>query len=159
MVKDRLTALGLFGVSVLYLLGCFQLQWGTMRKPGAGFLPTLVGVALFFCTGIYLVLTVRRGPESRPESAENAPASDPRVVWRLLVCTLVYPFVLSRLDFVMATFLVVWGMLLSTRYRTPVVSLLLALFLSLFFFGVFAMLLGVAFPNGPVEQFLYGLRG
>jgi hypothetical protein len=159
VIKDRLTALGLFGVSVLYLLGCLHLQVGTVRKPGAGFLPTLVGVALLVSSGLYVFQIFRRKPEERPEQPRDEPGSSPWTVSGLLVCTLLYPLVLKQLSFVAATFLVVWAMLLIMRYRSALFSLFLALLLSLCCFGVFALLLGVALPGGVVEQFLYGLRG
>jgi hypothetical protein len=52
-MKHKLTAVGWFCFSVLYLAGGWALKMGTL-KSRARFFPRLVGVGLLVCTGVHL---------------------------------------------------------------------------------------------------------
>jgi hypothetical protein len=72
MRKDKSVALGLFGIAVLYSIGCVGLKLGTLRKPGPGLYPSLIAVALLLCTVVhtYKVFTGKAETSSPPEGTQ-----------------------------------------------------------------------------------------
>lgn len=70
-----------------------------------------------------------------------------------------YPFLLFHLNFILATFLVVYTMLWILKYKGPVWDSLIAISLAVMSFSVFALGLGVSLPSGPIEEIFYRLRG
>ena len=158
MRKDKSVALGLFGIAVLYSLGCVGLKLGALRKPGPGLFPSLIAVALLISTAahLYKVFTKKSETTSTPEGAK---AVNLRAWVGIAICVFAYPALLMTLDFVLSTFVTVFAMLLILRFKTWPVCLLVSLFTAVACFAVFAILLGVALPSGFIETFLYKLRG
>jgi hypothetical protein len=158
MRKDKSVALGLFGIAVLYSIGCMELKLGTLRKPGPGLFPSLIAAALLLSTAahIYKVFTKKTETSASPEGTE---AVNLRAWVGIAICVFAYPALLMALDFVLSTFVTVSAMLLILRFKSWPVCLLVSLFTAIACFVVFAMLLGVALPSGVIEMFLYRLRG
>jgi hypothetical protein len=158
MRKDKSVALGLFGIAVLYSIGCMELKLGTLRKPGPGLFPSLVAVALLLGTAahIYKVFTKKTETSTPPERSQGV---NLRAWAGIVICVFAYPALLMTLDFVLSTFVTVGAMLLILRFKSWPVCLLVSLFTAIACFVVFAMLLGVALPSGFIEMFLYRLRG
>jgi putative tricarboxylic transport membrane protein len=158
MKKETIAALTLFGFSLLYALGSLGLKFGSLRKPGPGFLPSVIAVALILCTSVHLFQVLRK----RSRGSVSGPGSQPvnlRVVAGLGLCILVYPALLMTADFVIATFLTVLAMLLILRYKTWPLCLLVSLATALVCFIAFGVVLGLALPSGFIETVLYRLRG
>ena len=158
MRKDKSVALGLFGIAVLYSIGCIGLKLGTLRKPGPGLFPSLIAAALLLCTALhtYKVFTKKAETSAPPEGAQTV---NLRAWAGIAICVFAYPALLMALDFVLSTFVTVMAMLLILRFKSWPVCLLVSLFTAIACFVVFAMLLGVALPSGFIEMFLYRLRG
>ncbi len=156
MRKEKSVALGLFVISILYSAGCIGLKMGTLRKPGPGLFPSLIAAALLLGTGVYLF---RVFTEKGEPSAGGLSRKDRQTLGGLCVCIFAYPALLVALNFIPATFLAVFGMLLVLKFRTWPVSFLVSLFAAVACFVVFAILLGVALPSGAMETFLYKLKG
>jgi hypothetical protein len=154
-MKHKLTAAGLFCFSILYMAGGWDLKLGTLKKPGPGMFPRLIGIGLLVCTGIYLWQVLRKQVESRP-SPERV---NPRIVVWLAGAILIYPFLLNYLNFILATFAVVYFMLLILKFQGPFWDFVIALGLVLISFMGFAMVLGVSLSIGPVEEIFFRLRG
>jgi len=131
------------------------LKLGTFKKPGAGMFPLLIGIGLLVCTGIYLWQTFRK-PEGSKPSEEFVHAG---TVVQLSVAILVYPVLLHYLNFILATFAVVYFTLLTLKYKGPVWDFFIALGSVVFSFVVFGMILGVSLSFGPVEEIFFRLRG
>jgi hypothetical protein len=154
-MKHKLTALSLFCFTILYLIGGWGLTLGTLRKPGPGLFPRLIGIGLLVSTGIYLFQSLRKKP-----TAESVPeAAHPRTVVLVAGAILVYPLLLYYANFITATFAVVYFMLIVLRYKGPVWDFFIALGLVIFSFMVFAMGLGVSLSVGPIEEIFFRLRG
>jgi putative tricarboxylic transport membrane protein len=154
-VKQKLFAVGWFCFSVLYLAGGWGLNAGTPQKPGPGFLPRIVGVGLLVLTGLYLWQTLRK-----PGEPQNACGPfHLKSVLGLAAGLMAYPFLLFHLNFILATFLVVYTMLWILKYKGPVWDSLIAISLAVMSFSVFALGLGVSLPSGPIEEIFYRLRG
>ena len=158
MSKDKSVALGLFGIAVLYAIGCMELKLGTLRKPGPGLFPSLIAAALLLSTAAYLYKVFTKKPEASVR-AEGAQAVNLRAWVGIAIGVFTYPALLMTLDFVLSTFMTVFAMLVILRFKTWPVCLLVSLFTAIACFVVFAMLLGVALPSGIIETFLYRLRG
>jgi len=154
-MKQKLTAVGLFCFSCLYVAGGWGLKLGTFKKPGPGMFPRLIGIGLLVCTGIYLWQTFRKPEKSEP-SQEVVHAG---TVVQLSAAILVYPVLLHYLNFILATLAVVYFMLLTLKYKGPVWDFVIALGSVVFSFVVFAMILGVSLSFGPVEEIFFRLRG
>jgi hypothetical protein len=154
-MKHKLTALSLFCFTLLYLIGGWGLKLGTLRKPGPGLFPRLIGIGLLVSTGIYLFQTLRKIPpaESVPKEAH------PRTVVLVAGAILIYPLLLYYLNFIAATFAVVYFMLIVLRYKGPLWDFFIALGLVVFSFMVFAMGLGVSLAVGPIEEIFFRMRG
>jgi hypothetical protein len=158
MKKDKSVALGLFGIALLYSIGCLGLKLGTLRKPGPGLFPSLIGVALLVSTAVHLYKVFAK-PADTSASTEGAPAVNLGAWIGIAVCVFAYPALLMALDFVLSTFATVFAMLLILRFKTWPLCLLVSLFTAIVCFVVFAMLLGVALPSGFIETLLYRVRG
>ena len=158
MRKDKSAALGLFGIAVLYSIGCVGLKLGTLRKPGPGLFPSLIAVALLLCTVVH-TYKVFKGKAETFSPPEGTQAVNLWAWVGIAICVFAYPALLMTLDFVLSTFVTVFAMLLILRFKTWLVCLLVSLFTSIACFVVFAMLLGVALPSGIIETFLYRLKG
>lgn len=154
-MKHKLTALSLFCFTLLYLIGGWGMKLGTLRKPGPGLFPRLIGIGLLISTGIYLLQALRE-----KTTAESVPAaSHPRTVVLLAGGLLVYPLLLYYLNFIAATFAVVYFMLIVLRYKGPVWDFFIALGMVILSFMVFAMGLGVSLSVGPIEEIFLQLKG
>jgi hypothetical protein len=154
-MKHKLTAVSLFCFSILYLIGGWELKLGTLRKPGPGLFPRLIGVGLLITTGIYLWQTLRKDEESKPSPEPVRPV----IVASLAGAILVYPLLLYYLNFIPATFAVIYFMLIVLKFKGPVWNLVIAFCLVIIGFVVFAMGLGVSLSVGPIEEILFQLRG
>ena len=154
-MKNKLTALSLFCFTILYLIGGWGLKMGTMRKPGPGLFPRMIGIGLLVSTGFYLwqMLKHEKESEALPGPAKTG------VVVLLAGSILVYPLLLYYLDFILATVTVVYFMLIVLKYKGPVWDFFIALGLVIFSFMVFAMGLGVSLSVGPIEEIFFRLRG
>jgi hypothetical protein len=117
--------------------------------------PLLIGIGLLVFTGIYLWQTFRK-PEGSEPSEEFVHAG---IVVQLSAALLVYPVLLYYLNFILATSAVVYFMLLTLKYKGPVLDFVIALGSVVFSFVVFAMILGVSLSFGPVEEIFFRLRG
>jgi hypothetical protein len=100
MDKERLTALGLTALAVLYLGSGWSLKLGGLAKPGPGFLPRLVGLALLACVAVNLVRAFRR-----PAQAAGPAGAGPRrlAVAGLALSVFAYPLLLPWLNFTLTT--------------------------------------------------------
>jgi hypothetical protein len=160
MRKEKSVALGLFAISVLYAAGCLKLKLGDFRQPGPGLFPSLIAAVLLLSAGVYLYRVFKnKGDDDEPGQSEGLSQKDLRTLGGLCVCIFAYPALLAGLDFIPATFCILFGMLLILKFRSWPVSLVVSLFTALLCFIVFAMLLGVALPSGAMEMFLYKLKG
>lgn len=154
-MKSKLTAVSLFCFTILYLVGGWELKLGTLRKPGPGLFPRLIGIGLLVSTGIYLWQAFRKDSESKPSPEPTKPG----IVALLAGAILVYPLLLYYLHFIPATFAVIYFMLIVLKFKGPVWDLVIALGLVIVGFVVFAMGLGVSLSVGPIEEILFQLKG
>jgi len=158
--NHKIIALFLFGFSLIYFLGSFRLRMGTLKIPGPGLIPAAIGCLLLVCSGIYLYRIIFQKWREAP-GEENPAAKDKnyRAIIGILICTLIYPFILEPLKFISATFAAGFIMLFLLRPRRPFSSGFLAIGLAVGAFLVFSRLFGVALPSGYLENLIFRIGG
>jgi len=154
--NEKITAVILLGFTLLYSYGSLRLKLGSFKYPGPGLFPVVIGGLLVVCSIFYLVRAFR----ARPPGAANADAAmgkemNYRVIIGIVACTILYPFILEMLKFVISTTMVAFVMLFLLKPQRAVFSFLLALGMAIVSFLVFYRLLGVALPSGFLEDFLF----
>lgn len=150
-------AVALAGFAAFYFLSALSLSQGTPARPGPGLVPLVIGSLLLLCTAGHLVATLARLRLGPGGAAAGWAGRNRRAVAGILASTVVYPLILEPLKFVVATAGVAFVMLALLSPGRLVVSLVLALGMTLAAFAVFARLLGVALPSGPLENALLQL--
>jgi hypothetical protein len=152
-MKDRIVALGFVVFAIVFLAGSLPLKVGTAARPGAGFMPAVVGVCLL-AAAAYNLFRQFRAPLAAP--AGDAPGAR-LTPWGIAAATFVYPVLLSHLYYLVSTFLVMTAMLLLLRFRSPWASVLTALAGTLASFLFFGKLLSVVLPSGILEDLILTL--
>ncbi len=156
--KEKILAVILFGFSWLYLYGCWRLKLGALNNPGPGFIPLLVGILLWVCTGVYLYNVyqckgrVQGEGEKTEEGGENL-----AVLLGILASIIVYPFILEKLNFILSTMMVIFVMLVLLNFKNAFYSFFLSFGITVISFLIFAIFLGVSLPSGILEEFFYRL--
>jgi putative tricarboxylic transport membrane protein len=156
----KITAYALFAFSLFYLFFTLKLKMGTPKNPGPGFVPACIGILLILSTGYHLI-GVLKACASEGKIERTAPPGEKNylAIYGTLACTLLYPFILETLKFLISTFIVSFFMLLILQHRKPVFSFLIAFCISVVSFIVFSLILGVGLPNGPLEVLLFRIGG
>jgi putative tricarboxylic transport membrane protein len=162
--NKRITAVVLFGFSLFYLISSFWYKMGTIRKPGPGLVPMTIGATLFVLTTLYLIQVFGArfsGTEEKSVSLEEGKnyRAIRRTIYGMLGCTVVYPFILEPLSFVLSTSAVAFFMLFIMKPQRPIFSLFLALAMAIGSFLMFSRFLGVALPSGFLEELLFRIGG
>ncbi|MEW6668289.1 MAG: tripartite tricarboxylate transporter TctB family protein [Thermodesulfobacteriota bacterium] len=155
--KETVVTLILLVYSLVYFLGSLSMSVGTLDNPGHGVVPRVVGLLLLLFTGTLLYRLIRkrmtggRLPEARHEEVEYLGPLG------IVACVLLYPLLLGGLKFLLATFIILFVMLRALRFRKAAGSALIAAGATLVTFLVFTKVLGVVFPGGPLEHYVYAL--
>lgn len=156
-MAELVAAIVLLFFSIVYTLSALHLEIGRPGNPGPGLMPLLLGLTLLACALIYLFQQLRARSAS-PEPDQQADIRGWKVHLTPLAIVLwltAYPFLLAWLGFWIATSLVVYSILLLLRFRTAWISLLVCIAMTTLCYLLFARVLGVVLPVGPVEQILF----
>jgi len=154
--KEKITAIVLCGFSLFYFFSCWHLKLGTIKYPGPGFIPVVIGSLLLLCTTFYLMRvfgTKFSGRKTGDIAAEEG--KNYQGIYGILACTTAYPFILEMLKFLLSTLMVAFFMLVLLKPQRPVFSFFLALGMAVASFLIFSRLLGVALPSGFLEELLF----
>lgn len=158
--RNKITGAVMFGFSLFYLLGCWHLKMGTIKYPGPGLFPLVLGTLLLLCTTVYLIRVFgAKVPVGKREDETAPEGKNYRAILGILACTTAYPFILEPLKFIVSTLAVAFVMLVLLKPQRPIFSFLLALAISVGSFMIFSPLLGVALPSGFLENLLFRIGG
>lgn len=155
--KEKVIACVLVAFSIVYLLGCLNTSVGRMGNPGAGLIPRLIAICLIIFTGLNAFRTFRRADRSSEPHHEIREGSGSAVVG-IAIVILLYPLLLHTFKAIAATFVSSFAMLRLMRYKTTGKCLLISMGVSASVYVIFALILGVTFPSGPIEQLIWWLR-
>jgi putative tricarboxylic transport membrane protein len=156
--KSELIAAGaLLVFSIVFTLSSLGLKIGKISNPGPGLMPLLLGLALTACALVYLIHQLRTGHDRTESLSSESPGgwSAHRVPLCIVAAVVCYPFLLARLGFLCATTLVVFGIMLLLRFKTPGWSLAVSIVMTLLCYLLFARALGVVLPAGALEELLF----
>jgi hypothetical protein len=152
-MKERIVALGFVLFALVFLAGSLPLKVGTPARPGAGFMPAVVGSCLLAAAAYNLFRQLRA---RAPAPAGGAPGAR-LTPWGIATATCAYPVMLPHLHYLVSTFLVMAAMLLLLRFKSPWVSIATALAGTLASFLFFGRLLNVVLPAGILEDLILTL--
>lgn len=158
--RELLIAIALCLFSIFYFLGSLKLKIGSLKNPGPGLLPMVLGVFLLFSTGIYTAqlwrgLSKRKFEKIPPQVSRQMKIWPYIMIYGTLACALAYPFLLEYFKFIIATTMITFFLLFFLRPQKVFLNLTLACLIVTFCFWIFAILLGVSFPFGPLEELFF----
>lgn len=156
----RVASLALLVFSLLYLGSSWRLKMGNLHNPGPGLFPSLIGVLLVVCTGMYGFLVLRERPgKDRGNEKSSGEGKNYRAIIGILVCTAIYPLVLEPIKFILSTLTASFVMLSFLRPKRFLFSFLLSLGIAVGSFLVFSRFFGVALPSGFIENLFFRIGG
>lgn len=142
---DRAVGLGIAALGVAAAAAGFGLSEGTETGgPGTRFLPVALGVLLAVLGG---AVALGPRPAGAREPSASAPGGGARAGWTLLGLA-VYVVAFERLGFLLATALVLAGLLVVFGERRPPVVVAVAVAATGATYALFALWLKVPLPKG-----------
>ncbi len=148
-------AAGVAVLSIIYLVGAWELPFGELSAPDMGFFPKCLGV---FTILLCLLLILREGFSSRRrDKSEAIPAQVPERPsgrpgsfhgFAVVLTLLLYPLFLNWTGFLVSTPLMLFAVFRLVRYRTWLNSLIVAVVITAAAYVVFSCWMGVYFPKG-----------
>ena len=156
LTKNVMGATGIGVVAIVYILEAFTLPMGTLRTPNMGFVPLIIGFVLLGCCVLLIALdrllpgaveetVIFSEEEDEEPEGESTGLKKPGIIAGAL---LIYPFLFTTLGFIISTFLLLYITLRVMEYKTWRGSLLASVLAVLATYVIFAVCLGVYFPNG-----------
>ena len=150
-MKERVISLGILVFALVYMAGAIVLKVGTPEDPGPGFVPAAIAFALMVVAAYNTYKSFRNVTEDKGEKwLQLAPVG-------IGVAIVLYPFILRPLNFLIATFLVLFALLWIMRFKSLTVQLSTALLTTVVAFILFSKLLGVVLPSGFLEDLILRL--
>ncbi len=152
--KNALAAIGVAAATLIYLNEARKLPFGSIHNPEIGFMPILAGWTLFGLCLLMLAIELLRGGRQKKkevdlfEDEERGESAGIRKPLILSAAIFVYPLAFGHLGFIVATVLLVTLSLRVMKYRGWVMSLLIAIAVSLASYFIFAGYLEVQLPPG-----------
>jgi len=146
---ERAVSLAVLVACGVYLVNGWMLPVGTIARPGPGFYPLAVGVFGAVVSIAWVVTTFRRAPAAA--GGGMAIVQDP---WRVSVTAgllIVFCFLLPSAGYPLAAFFFT-GLLLLGLGASWNAALVIALACAILSYYLFAVLLGVPLPRGPLLE-------
>ncbi len=134
-------------IGAILVIGSVKLNWGTIHKPGSGFMPLLTG-SLLVIFGICLMINNIRMRSAKEESG-NVTIREfwRRGFWSILI-SFGYLLFLNILGFNLANFLLIFSLLKLLRVPKWLTPLLISFSSAIVSYFIFEVLLKVNFPRG-----------
>lgn len=151
-MKERVISLSIFIFSLIYLAGSVALSVGTFAKPGAGFLPAGIALALIVVSAFNVYKAFKVSSEQKEDSSWKR--IEPFV---FAVSILIYPMILKPFSYIISTFLVLTVCLGILKYKNVLVSIAISIGASFFSYWIFSKVLGVVLPSGVLEEIILRL--
>jgi putative tricarboxylic transport membrane protein len=145
---DRIFALICLGLSGWLIQESFKYDYMTMYTPGPGFHPFWLGVCLGLLS-LYLIYDTFRRKEAKEDAQSHLPGKKGLVrVGLILLITAVLAFLMTRLGFVLSSFVfIVMSLAILEKFKI-VKSILYGAVLSGAIFLIFRYWLEVDLPKG-----------
>lgn len=145
--SDRISGLFWLAVSLFMCFKSFQVGVGTIRSPGAGFLPFWAGVILALLTVFLITKDLTHKEDSGQEIPIGRVGDWVRILlFFLFVC--LYVFFLQRIGYLLSTFGLMFCLLGMSEKTRWWIRALFSLIISTATYLVFNSWLGVQLPAG-----------
>lgn len=140
-MREAYSGFFFLGLALLAVVESLRLGVGTMKEPGAGFLPLAMGLTL---AGFSLVLVIRGWkPKQEVRPVKHSPTT---II--ALVALFVYSLILDSIGFMVATFLLVAVLFHLAERRRWWVLLGMSALVTVVAYLLFGVVLKVYFPEG-----------
>jgi len=150
--REIRTLEGIFwiGIGIIICILALQFDLGSFHEPGPGFVAFLSG--LFLC-GIGLIMTISRTiSKKRPGQVASGDHTFQIISWPRLAYTtgllLGYTLLIEILGYILATFLLIWGMFYDWEKKNWAWSLLFSVVTALGSYIMFEVWLRCQLPRG-----------
>lgn len=135
-------------VGVGFITGGFRYGFGTWHEPGPGLLPVVFGTVLGVLSSVLFIASFT-GVKSEKKSFWEMKGSW-RTVLAVSVSLIGYMVLFKQLGFILTTFLFLFFLLRFVGKKGWMISIALALVISVVCYGFFSYLLGTPLPKGQV---------
>lgn len=142
---NRITTLCLMGVSIFILFSSLKLGIGSLRKPGAGFIPLLASL-LAFALSLSVLIMGMKGSAKEEKKLSIRWQSLTKMI-SLVIGLSAYIFFLKPLGFLIAAFLLMFSMFFIFEPRKLYIHAVSAAIVAALSFFIFRGL-GVQLPVG-----------
>ena len=150
--REIRTLEGIFwiGIGIIICILALQFDLGSFHEPGPGFVAFLSGL---FLSGIGLIMTISRAiSKNRPGQVPDGDHEFQIISWPRLTYTtgllLAYTFLMEILGYILATFLLMWGMFYDWEKKNWAWSLLFSIVTALVSYIMFEVWLRCQLPRG-----------
>lgn len=138
------------GIGIIICILALQFDLGSFHEPGPGFVAFLSGL---FLSGIGLVMTISRAvSKNRPGQVPDADHTFQIISWPRLTYTtgllLGYTLLIETLGYILATFLLMWGMFYDWEKKNWAWSFLFSIVTALVSYIMFEVWLRCQLPRG-----------
>ena len=129
-----------FVLSIVYTFSSFRLPFGSLRSPGPGFIPRIVGISASVLSVVIFVQDILR------KDYKQFDVDKPKSIFLFILCFIVYALIFEPVGYVISTVLFAFA-LSSIMKNKWWVSLIIGLGTGLAFYLLFT-LLAVPLPKG-----------
>lgn len=150
-MRERAVSIGILVFALVYLAGSIPLKVGNLAQPGPGFMPAGIATLLLVVAGLHAYKSFHQ-PSEETENPWNK-----LIPWGIAAVTLIYPLILERIGYLLATFIVLVALFRLLKFKTVLISLVTSLLVSVVSFVLFAKLLSVMLPSMFLEEFILRL--
>ncbi len=135
-----------FIISIGYSFKAFDLSWGSVRMPSAGFLPRITGVSASVLSFALIITNIRKIKNIKTDEREtDAYPHKIRLLW-FVASFIVYVLIFRSIGYVISTILFTF-ILSKVMDNTWLVSAIIGILTGIAFFIIFS-LLSVPLPMG-----------
>ncbi len=132
-----------------FIAGGLRYGFGTWHAPGPGLLPVVFGAVLGVLSSVLLIVSLVRRDALEQKSFWEMKGSW-RTVLAVALSLLGYMVFFKPLGFIITTFLFLFFLLRFIGNKGWLLSIALALLISIFCYGFFSHLLGTPLPKGQI---------
>lgn len=148
----------LIGMGCWISIDSYLMGIQSLRNPGPGLMPFVLGIILFFL-GLSIWISALRNPLKVPENQRAYYTPELKVIVGILVCLIGYGVFIDKLGFLTTSYLVLLGLFWIGNPKQKMVTLVVPALVVAVSYLIFIVLLNVHFPAGFIERMIYGYFG
>lgn len=148
---DVISSIVIIGFSIFVSLEAISMSLGTLRSPGPGLYPFILGLVLGDLALLlgFLTLFQRHNAASRPQVRHHAGQ-----VWAIITTLLAYTVLLPSTGYVIATLLLLGSLFKVGGIRSWFYTGLLAVLFTVAT-EIFALVFGIPLPGGTIWRIMF----